>query len=295
MRLIGFIILWGSIFLASAQSLWQINNYQYDLKLINPALIRANQENSFSFFLKEQWTKIDGNPRTVALTYEHGIDNIESDVGLLFSNSSSAFTSSSRTSLFFAKRLEFSSKSSLKIGTTLAYQTFSIDNTSFRAIDPDDSFIPFGSNTNDEFYIDLGFAYQYGKLLVGGAIQNLFLDGSDDLPISKEHQFYNVYAQYEWDNLHEKIVLKPYMLYQQTDGNWRADTGLDVQFFKLLTLGGRVRSYANESAYLISCSVQLQDWANLSVILYDQSIQQSSEHDILGNNLELGLKVLMPN
>ncbi len=298
MRIVVFIGLFALGIASTAQSIGTINTYQYDLKLINPAFTGISDTSSFNFIYQDFWTNVSGSPQSVLVSYEHDLNTLKGDLGFMFVSLNQGLRTRNRTNLFLAKEIVLKTDQSLHLGANLIYESTTFDFSQLNNNNPGDPAIPTdNSGSNEVFYLDFGVAFERKNLLVGGAVQNLEVIENNSLSISTTRsKFYNLFGQYELHQIFNDVMFKPYVLYQTTSEVWRLDTGLDVEFFEMITVGGRVRFFEDESAYLLTSSVELKDWVRVYMVLADQFVQQrNSSESGLGNNFEMGLRVFMPD
>ena len=296
MRVLIFSLLAFASINGIAQSVGTINTYHYDLKIINPSLVGFEENPSFNIIYRDQWSNISGSPKSMLLSYEQGINSLGGNVGIIFSSIKAGIHSQNKGSLIFSKEINLSEDSYLNIGSNLIFQSDNVSFDDLDVLDPNDELIA-QSSTNNGFNMDVGVSYTKDQFVIGVAIQNMLRNSDDEFSPSRNIQFYNLYAHYHWD-YSTSIALKPYAFYQivDTDNSWRFDGGLDVAFFDLITVGGRLRVFDEDQFYYLLASLSAKDWFNVYMILYDQSIQEfNSGNTDFGNNFEMGMRVFIPD
>ena len=189
--------------------------------------------------------------------------------------------------------MTLSNGSYFSFGSSLSYHSRNVVLDDF--FSPVDQVIP-SDDSFKSFNFDLGVMYKLNKLTAAIASQNVLGERNSGLIIGTGDRYYNSYLSYEIDLL-EGVKLIPFIFYERRALNqdWRLDTAISLEFWSWLALGYNLQSYRSDRFSVFTASLIMEDWVRVNMVLYDQTVQGSDSHSRFGNNLEIGLSLMLPD
>jgi type IX secretion system PorP/SprF family membrane protein len=273
---------------AHSQSARFINTYNYNLRLINPAFVGNENQQTYGFMFNDQWRKIYDAPQLGLLTYENRITNWNSGIGIIASSSSQGLLTQNRFHLQYAYDFKLNDKQTLTLGLGMIHSMNVINIDAFYSPD-DPPFNTFKTKTNNVF-LDFGIQYQFNNFRIGLAYQN-FVKLNKSEPFIAEEIAFNIYTDYLL-SIGNKLVLIPSIFYDNRNSSGRIDAGLKVKMFETLGIGYILRNDADLHFSVVTASVELMETLELFSLLYNR---ESQKFQYLGNTIELGVKINIAN
>ncbi len=151
----------------SGQLLPVSSQYLVNLLYINPAAAGRNEALTGSLCYRNQWTGLEGSPKSVSFILEAPLKKESVGLGIVLTEDHVGFTSGTSLQGNYAFRFRLG-RGKLSLGLSTALTRIGIDWNSIRAVDPDDELIY--SDQKARLVMDFGFgAFYYGPVFYAGA------------------------------------------------------------------------------------------------------------------------------
>ena len=293
MRTALLLIISCSYLWVNAQFRQNLDTYQYNLKLINPAFVGDENFQSFGVLYQTRLTKVDGSPESILLSYENQISKLNSGIGFIASSNSVGVHSYNDLNLQYAYHVNLKENSYLSFGLGFMHSINASNFGELNILDQDDpSFNSFTLNSKN-YNFDLGVSFRSENLLIAIGSQNLF--GTKNLGSFPERDFkvYNFYTHYDFD-ISANTKLTPTLFYRNSENRWFIDSGLRIQLFDVISLGYilRLDHDKNSNSVFIS-EIQFFELIKIYSLLYNQNV--NSNRDRFGSNIEIGMNINIAN
>ena len=220
----------------------QYTQYMYNMNVINPAYAGSKENLSFGLLYRNQWTGIDGGPKTGTF---FGHSPIGNNLGLGLSVISDNIGPVTETNVYadISYTLRLGGEHRLAFGVKAGATFHDIGLTDLDVIDADDPF--FQSNINETTpNIGAGLFYYtdnyYLALSVPNMLSSVHLD-ADGLNIGSETQHYFLTGGYVFE-LSPNTKLKPSFLVKSAfEAPTSFDVNLNALFFEKFEIGASYR------------------------------------------------------
>ncbi len=223
--------------------------YMFNALALNPGYA-GNREFNMNVTYRQQWTELQGSPRTMLLTLEKGIHKKNIGLGLHITRDEIGLQKHLSPFLSVAYRIRVSEKTTLSSGIGIGFSQYQLDGTRFITGSSGDPVLQakltstilmdgkFGFYlSNDDFYIGLSAANLFNNNV------NYSGDKRNIIVPQKRHYFLMAGVVIP---LSEKIKLYPSFLLKE---NFNQPTNADLNAFILLDgkiwIGGSYRSSLN--------------------------------------------------
>ncbi len=251
--LIILAIAWLSVSLANAQHAIQFSQYFSNQLVLNPAYAGADDALSITMVHRNQWTGVNGAPKTTTLSGHTLFKNKNTGLGInLFSDKINIHSNVSLTGIY-SYRIKTGKRSYLSFGLQAGINYVKSDYASLAGSinDPNDPNIRFENMSDAEFQFGTGLYFKSPQLELGLSTPILFTSGinyyMDSLsnPSSTPHFF--LFTRYKI-NLSPHVQLHPGFLIKGKSG-WplAADLNIDALFNEVLMFGLSYRSFETMS------------------------------------------------
>ena len=256
---------------SEAQQDPQYTQYMYNMSVINPAYAGTKESLSITALYRNQWTGLEGNPRTLTFSANSPLGN---KIGLGLSAIKDELGPVNETNVYadFAYKLQLSSNLQLALGLKAGVSFHKVGLTNLELQDPGD---PFFSKDIDNSYPNIGAgAFLYSeKFYLGFSVPNMLssvhLD-ENGIKYGSETQHYFATAGYVFE-LSEDFKLKPsFMLKSAFDAPVSFDVNLNALFYERFEIGVSYRLDDSFSG-LLGFQITPNIWAGYA---YDQVISQ---------------------
>ncbi|MGB3342741.1 MAG: type IX secretion system membrane protein PorP/SprF [Aequorivita sp.] len=227
---------------SQAQQDPQYTQYMYNMNVINPAYAGSKESLSITALYRNQWTGIEGNPRTLTFSAHSPLGN---EIGLGLSAIKDELGPVSETNVYadFSYTLQLSPKLKLALGLKAGVSFHKVGLTNLELQDPND---PFFSQNIDNSYLNIGagtFLYSedfYLGISVPNMLSSVHLD-ENGIKYGSETQHYFVAAGYVFE-ISDDFKLKPsFMLKSAFDAPISFDVNLNALFYERFEIGASYR------------------------------------------------------
>ncbi|SDG39207.1 PorP/SprF family type IX secretion system membrane protein [Psychroflexus sediminis] len=270
---LGILVLFGfqQIF---AQQAPQYTQYMYNMGVVNPAYAGSKENLSVGLLYREQWSGIDGAPKTFTFNAHSPVGN-EWGIGISGINDQIGATDQTDVYADISYTLDLGKKGNLAFGIKAGAR---FQSTGFTDLYFQDEADPAFQQDIDETYLNLGagLLYYTDKFYVGLSVPN-FLSSThvdaDGRTFGSEQQHYFITAGYVFD-MNEYIKFKPSTLVKSEFGSAVSfDINANFLFYDKYEIGA---SYRYEDAISALASVRAADWVQIGVA-YDATTSSLNE------------------
>lgn len=227
---------------SQAQQDPQYTQYMYNMNVINPAYAGSKESLSITALYRNQWTGIEGNPRTLTFSAHSPLGK---NIGLGLSAIKDELGPVSETNVYadFSYTLQLSPKLKLALGLKAGVSFHKVGLTNLELRDPND---PFFFQNIDNSYPNIGagtFLYSedfYLGISVPNMLSSVHLD-ENGIKYGSETQHYFATAGYVFE-ISEDFKLKPsFMLKSAFDAPISFDVNLNALFYERFEIGASYR------------------------------------------------------
>lgn len=227
---------------SQAQQDPQYTQYMYNMNVINPAYAGSKESLSITALYRNQWTGIEGNPRTLTFSAHSPLGK---NIGLGLSAIKDELGPVSETNVYadFSYTLQLSPKLKLALGLKAGVSFHKVGLTNLELQDPND---PFFFQNIDNSYPNIGagtFLYSedfYLGISVPNMLSSVHLD-ENGIKYGSETQHYFATAGYVFE-ISEDFKLKPsFMLKSAFDAPISFDVNLNALFYERFEIGASYR------------------------------------------------------
>ena len=252
--LFWLVIAWLPISLANAQHAIQFSQYFSNQLVLNPAYAGADEALSLTLVHRNQWTGVNGAPKTTTLSGHTLFKNKNTGLGInLFSDKINIHSNVSFTGIY-SYRIKTGERSYLSMGLQAGINYVKSDYASLAGSihDPNDPNIRFENMSDTEFQFGAGLYFRSPQLELGISAPILYTSGinyyTDSLtnPGSTPHYF--LFTRY-------KIILSPhvqlhpgFLIKGRSGWPLSYDINVDALFNEVLMFGLSYRSFETLSA-----------------------------------------------
>lgn len=268
---------------SSAQQDPQYTQYMYNMSVINPAYAGSKESLSITGLYRNQWTGIDGNPRTLTLSAHAPLGK---NLGAGLSAIKDQLGPVNETNLYadFSYTIQLAREFKLAFGLKAGTSFHKISLTNLELQDPND---PFFSQNIDNSYPNVGAGvFLYGqKFYFGVSVPNMLssvhLD-ENGIKYGSETQHYFVTSGYVFE-ISEDVKLKPsFMIKSAFEAPISFDLNLNTLFYERFEIGASYRWNDSFNA-LIGFHITPSIWAGYA---YDHVNSQlkvvgPSSHEVI--------------
>jgi type IX secretion system PorP/SprF family membrane protein len=213
------------------------SQYMLNPLVINPAYAGLTNDLNAMAMYRTQWTGLEGQPRTLAVSGHASIVNNKAGAGLLITQDRIGNISTTEINGAFAYKLAFKN-AAFSFGMQAGLQNYRTDYSDLNIFDPsDNAFI--GGERGSRINIGAGVALKSEKYLIGLSVPRLlpsrFKNGGQEFDLYNQH-FY-MFGAYIW-YLTERVRFKPTTLLRMVKGApVSADVGMNINFNGVHTAG----------------------------------------------------------
>jgi type IX secretion system PorP/SprF family membrane protein len=250
-------------FQMQAQQDPQYTQYMYNMNVINPAYAGSKENLSFGLLYRNQWTNVEGGPKTGTF---FGHSPIGNNLGLGLSVIADQIGPVKETNVYadVSYTLKFGGQHRLAFGVKAGatFHDINLTSSNVDVLDANDPFFGIGINeTTPNFGAGL-FYYTdkyYLALSVPNMLASVHLDANGN-KIGSESQHYFFTGGYVFD-LSENTELKPsFMVKSAFNAPTSFDVNLNARFFKKFEIGASYRlddSFSGLVNFAISPSLRV--------------------------------------
>lgn len=238
----------------------QYTQYMYNMNIINPAYAGSRENLSFGLLYRNQWSGIDGAPKTGTFFGHLPVGN-NIGVGLSVIADQIGPVKETNTYADVSYTLKLGGEHRLAFGVKAGLTFHDIGLAGISLIDPTD---PFFQNINETTpNIGAGFFYYTNNYYLSVSMPNLLdsvhLDANGN-NIGSEAQHYFVSGGYVFQ-ISKNTELKPsFLLKSAVDAPTSFDVNVNARFFKKFEIGGSYRfedSFSGMVNFAVSPNVRV--------------------------------------
>ncbi|MEO8151225.1 MAG: type IX secretion system membrane protein PorP/SprF [Bacteroidia bacterium] len=256
-----FVVLMSINFSAYAQYEPQFTQYLNNEMFINPAYAGSRGFASASLLYRNQWTGIDGAPKTTTFNINAPFKYEKIGLGLSVMNDRIGVTNQTAAFVSYAYHMQVTEKGKLSFGLQGGMINVTEKLLDVVTIDPNDP--EFSNNIPHKMMPNFGFGtyYHTDRFYAGVSIPR-FIENKIDVQsvkvesnkISTQNFHYYAYSAYVF-NAGEKIKCKPSVMIKAVQGApVQADINFNVLFHESFWLGA---SYRTGSAVALTAQIQV--------------------------------------
>tara|TARA_B100000809_G_scaffold250625_1_gene283293 strand:- start:4728 stop:6122 length:1395 start_codon:yes stop_codon:yes gene_type:complete len=240
--LIGII---GFVSEVSAQQMPQTNLYTENIYNINPAYAGYNSTclEAYAGHIT-QWVGVDGAPSTNYLDVHKGFGkNIGLGGGFILDKTAMISRFSGNVSGSY--RIGLGKHQNIRIGVSLGVYQVSVNTSDAIVQDPSDEILT-GSISGMAFNNEIGFIYNYKKLLIGVSVPQAFETSAKYKSGSTNSEFgvdrhYTAFMKYDW-LISKKITLEPSTMMKQVGNVNQFDVNMMATYNNMISIGAGYRT-----------------------------------------------------
>lgn len=287
---LAFMLVIGAGGWLKAQQLPLYSQYYFNPLVYNSAYAGSSERFEMSLLYRNQWTGLDGAPRTAVLTI-HGPLNMGSNLSsMMIADRAGAFTRLS-VDLGYAYRIELVKDVYWALGLSGQFANVNVDGSILTFHDDAEQVIPRVKESNS--FLDFtASTFIHGESFYAGLSVPQILDGS--VKFSKETQvgalsrhFYALGGV----RIHsgEKSILEPHVLFKATQGApLQLDAGARLELNERYWIG---IVYRTRAAFSISLGILMMDRVMLG---YSYDYATTDLQSVYPSSHEIMLKYLFP-
>ncbi|MBT0607272.1 PorP/SprF family type IX secretion system membrane protein [Aequorivita echinoideorum] len=268
---------------ANAQQDPQYTQYMYNMNVINPAYAGSNEGLTITALYRDQWSDIDGNPRTITVS---GHSPVGSNVGLGLSAINDELGPVKETNVYadFSYTLRLGASAKLALGVKAGATFHDVGLAGLQVQDPNDPF--FSQNINNTYpNIGAGAFFYTDNFYLGLSVPNMLNSVHIDengLRYGSETQHYFATAGYVFQ-VSENFKLKPSTMVKSAfDAPVSFDANLNALFFDKLEIGA---SYRLDDSFSGIVGFQATDFLRIGYaydrIVSDLDVYTDASHEII--------------
>lgn len=265
----------------SAQQEPQYTQYMFNLLNINPAYAGNREVHNITLLYRNQWTGIEGAPRTGTLSWDHRSTNSNVGYGIQVGNDKLGVENTTFLKGFYSYRIPFKN-SSLSLGIDAGVLNYRADYTKINTSTSGDPL--FQDNVNKYMpRVGVGGLYESDRFYIGLSVPDLLntkVVDNDELVhfVPKPHFYLNGGVMFD---LSQSVKLKPSLLVKAVSGApIQCDINLNSWFNNTLGFG---LSYRTNDAIIGSFELQLAPFVRLGYA-YDYSINRLKTYNNSGTH-----------
>lgn len=277
--LIYFLVLSSGTICAQQEP--QYSQYMFNLLNINPAYAGNRETHNITLLYRNQWTGIEGAPRTGTLSWDHRGDDSNVGYGLQIGNDRLGVENTTFLKGFYSYRIPFQN-SSLSLGIDAGVLNYRADYSKISTTTPGDPL--FKDNVNRYMpRVGVGCLYESDKYYIGLSVPDLLntkVVDNDELVhfIPAPHFYLNGGIIFD---INQSIKLKPSLLVKAVSGSpIQCDINLNSWFNNSLGFG---LSYRTNDAIIGSFELQIAPSVRLGYA-YDYSINRLKTYNNSGTH-----------
>lgn len=252
--LFWLLIAWLSIRVVNAQHAIQFSQYFSNQLVLNPAYAGADDALSITLVHRNQWTGVNGAPKTTTLSGHTLFKNKNTGLGIsLFSDKINIHSNVSFSGIY-SYRIRTGERSYLCMGLQAGINYVKSDYASLAGNihDPNDPTIRFENMSDAEFQFGAGLYFKSPQLELGFSAPILYTSGinyyTDSLTSPGTTPHYFLFTRYKI-NLSPHIQLHPgFLIKGRSDWPLAVDLNVDALFNEVLMFGLSYRSFETLSA-----------------------------------------------
>ncbi len=231
-------------FQTHAQQDPQYTQYMYNMNVINPAYAGSRENLSFGLLYRNQWTNIDGGPKTGTF---FGHSPVGNNLGVGLSVIADQIGPVQETNVYadisYTLRLGGEHRLAFGVKAGATFHDINLMSTNVAVVDPADPFFGMGINETTPNF-GAGLFYYTNKYYVALSVPNLLasvhLDTNGN-KIGSEAQHYFLTGGYVFD-LSPNTELKPSVMIKSAfNAPTSFDVNLNARFFKKFEIGASYR------------------------------------------------------
>jgi type IX secretion system PorP/SprF family membrane protein len=185
-RLTIFALLLTNIVFAQVK---HVDFYNYDPKLINPAFAGIVSEQDYQVQFGGAGFDYDGYPRTLFSAFSTRLNNINSGIGAMWSQSRIGSYTETNVAALYNYQFKLGDKKYLSVGTQLGLSHTNIDFAEIDIVDGVDD----EPSSHLNFHGNFGIGFRVNKFYAGIATGNLIVSGDYFWPYNRYYSFYSMY------------------------------------------------------------------------------------------------------
>ena len=251
--LILFILLLSFSLKAQQETLYSV--FWNNSSVFNPAYTGEQSKYYFSANIRNQWTKVQGNPLTINGNLEWQIDSLRNAIGLSYTYDKLGLEKNNTIKLNYSHHFKISKDKRIGIGIAPTFATRKFEFNNFVTIDDQtyDPSIPSGEENYKYFDLSFGLSYISNHMKVGiSSTQLLESSGTSDNLYRNARHFYGN-ASYDI-NVNQKIKIIPQIMIGYVNDYLALNTILLAKYREQYWIGG---SFSNEEDLGVMAGVDI--------------------------------------
>lgn len=210
--------------------------------LYNPS-VAGNTLGSATLSYRQQWTGVEGSPRTIFLSLHTPFARHRFGTGFNVYQEKSGVNENIFASGAFAYHLRFTDTKMISMGVSVEYVNTKINYSAVDVIDGNDDLLNGNQPNANQIDFSFGLSYSSKYLKLGASANRLSsLVGLSD-ESSQFSQFYSAFANLTLPLAGERDALEPIVYFRKfANGSEQIDGGLYYTYKDIVTLGGSYRT-----------------------------------------------------
>ncbi len=276
---------------ASAQFEPQFTQYLNNEMFINPAYAGTRGCTSASILYRNQWTGIEGAPKTTTLNVHSPFKYEKIGLGLSIMNDKIGVTNQTAAFASYAYHMQVTEKGKLSFGLQGGIINVTDNLLDVVTIDPNDQ--EFSQNITHKVLPNFGFGtYFHTDRFYAGISVPRFIDNKINVTtlkaqsnkINPDDFHYYAYSAYVFD-AGKNVKMKPSVMIKAVEGApVQADVNMNVLFNEIFWIGA---SYRTNSAVALTAQVQLNKQLRFGYS-YDYTLTKLNDYSSGSHELTIG-------
>lgn len=237
-----------------AQQNIQFTQYIFNSLSVNPAYAGYKEEWFAQLALRDQWTGLQGAPKTGQLSIDGIIDPHRNNMGVGLQITADKLGAQGATSVYgnyaYRLRLDEMDTRRLSIGVGFGFSQYSLDGAKLQSVNPDDPALPYGKESETVPDLRVGVYYSSPTFYAGVSVMDLFSHGlkesffkqeNNPFTIERKRHFYFIAGTVV--DLDHDLKLRPSILIKE---DFKGPTSIDLNamfiFADQFWIGGGYRT-----------------------------------------------------
>ncbi|WP_108246166.1 PorP/SprF family type IX secretion system membrane protein [Muricauda brasiliensis] len=200
LKQIRYILLWNLFIFAHfsviAQQEVQFTQYIFNTLSVNPAYAGYKEQWFVQLALRDQWSGLDGAPRTGQFSVDGILDPDTRNMGVGLQVTSDKLGPQASTSVYlnYAYRIRLNASDTKRLGFGLGagLAQHGLNGSEFSPTDPDDAYLLYGNEHVWKWNMRLGAYYYSPRWYVGASLMDV-LDRKESYVFNSDDDYYNIF------------------------------------------------------------------------------------------------------